>query len=66
MNANASCYRLARRGVVAAACVVLATTTAAAQRPTLSANVRKYVSIDTPTVVLTHVRVIYGTGAPPR
>ena len=37
-----------------------------AQRPTLSPNVREYVSIDTPTVVLTHVRVIDGTGAPPR
>ena len=37
-----------------------------AQRPTLSANVRQYVTIDTPTVVLTHVRVIDGTGAPPR
>jgi imidazolonepropionase-like amidohydrolase len=38
----------------------------AAQRPTLSANVRQYVAIDTPIVVLTHVRVIDGTGAPPR
>jgi imidazolonepropionase-like amidohydrolase len=38
----------------------------AAQRPTLSKNVRDYVSIDTPTVVLAHVRVIDGTGAPPR
>jgi imidazolonepropionase-like amidohydrolase len=58
------------RGVIRAAallatCVALATT-AHAQRPTLSANVRQYVSIDTPTVVLAHVRVIDGTGAPPR
>ena len=50
---------------MAAASLVLATTIAA-QRPTLSANVRKYVSIDTPTVVLVHARVIDGTGAPPR
>ncbi|HEY8174370.1 MAG TPA: amidohydrolase family protein [Gemmatimonadaceae bacterium] len=38
----------------------------AAQRPTLSAAVRQYVSIDTPTVVIKNVRVIDGTGAPPR
>ncbi len=39
---------------------------AAAQRPTLSLNVRQYVSVDTPVVALTHVRVIDGTGAPAR
>ncbi|HET7584715.1 MAG TPA: amidohydrolase family protein [Gemmatimonadaceae bacterium] len=39
---------------------------AAAQRPTLSRNVRQYVAVDTPTVALTHVRVIDGTGAQPR
>jgi imidazolonepropionase-like amidohydrolase len=37
-----------------------------AQRPTLSANVRQYVAVDTPIVTLTHARVIDGTGAPPR
>jgi imidazolonepropionase-like amidohydrolase len=37
-----------------------------AQRPTLSVAVRQYVSIDTPTVVIKNVRVIDGTGAPPR
>jgi imidazolonepropionase-like amidohydrolase len=45
---------------------LLAAAPLAAQRPTLSPNVRQYVSIDTPTVVLTHVRVIDGTGAAPR
>jgi len=50
--------------IAAASCFAAASL--AAQRPTLSANVRKYVSIDTPTVVLTHARVIDGTGAPPR
>ncbi|MBK5187425.1 MAG: amidohydrolase family protein [Gemmatimonadaceae bacterium] len=45
---------------------MLAAGAAAAQRPTLSANVRQYVAVDTPTVVLAHVRVIDGTGAPPR
>ena len=38
----------------------------AAQRPALSKAVHEYVTIDTPTVVLTHVRVIDGTGAPAR
>ncbi|MFN2601484.1 MAG: amidohydrolase family protein [Gemmatimonadaceae bacterium] len=37
-----------------------------AQRPTLSAAVRAYVSVDSPVVALTHVRVIDGTGAAPR
>jgi imidazolonepropionase-like amidohydrolase len=35
-------------------------------RPTLSGAVRAYVSVDAPLVALTHVRVIDGTGAPPR
>lgn len=51
--------------LLAAACAAIASP-AAAQRPTLSKNVRQYVAIDTPTVVLAHVRVIDGTGAPPR
>lgn len=37
-----------------------------AQRPTLSRNVRQYVTVDTSIVALTHVRVIDGTGAPAR
>ena len=39
---------------------------ARAQRPQLSPNVRQYVAIDTDVVVLTHARVIDGTGAPAR
>jgi imidazolonepropionase-like amidohydrolase len=39
---------------------------AEAQRPTLSRNVRQYVTVDTAVVALTHVRVIDGTGAQPR
>ena len=35
-------------------------------RPTLATAVRAYVAVDTPTVALTHVRVIDGTGAPPK
>src|SRR5436190_17300168 len=35
-------------------------------RPALATAVRAFVQIDTPTVVLTHVRVIDGTGAPAR
>ena len=53
-----------RVATLVAACLVVVVP-AAAQRPTLSTNVRAYVAIDTPTVVLTHVRVIDGTGAPP-
>jgi enamidase len=37
-----------------------------APRPTLSPAVRQFVRVDTPIVALTHVRVIDGTGAPPR
>lgn len=35
-------------------------------RATLSAAVREFVKVDAPVVALTHVRVIDGTGAPPR
>ena len=34
-------------------------------RVTLSQNTRRFVSVDAPTVALTHVRVMDGTGAPP-
>jgi len=44
----------------------LAAQTAPAPRPTLSPAVRQFVRIDTPIVALAHVRVIDGTGAPPR
>jgi len=49
-----------------AATLALAPSSAAAQQPTLSANVLRYVAVDTPVVALTHVRVIDGTGAPAR
>jgi len=39
---------------------------ATAQRPALSAAVKQYVTVDTPVVALTHVRVIDGTGAAPK
>src|SRR5581483_9950575 len=54
----------AARAATFAACLIASS--AAAQRPILSSNVRRYVAIDTPTVALTHVRVIDGTGSPPR
>src|SRR5215510_4853643 len=52
----------------ASALVLSAATSASAQprRPTLSNAVRQFVSVDTPVVALTHVRVIDGTGAPAR
>ena len=46
--------------------VLCAAATGAAQRPTLANGVRQYVAIDTNVLALTHVRVIDGTGAPPR
>jgi len=60
--------RAARVGAFAAASLtfVLAAAALPAQRPTLSRNVLQYVAIDTPTVALTHVRVIDGTGAAAR
>jgi imidazolonepropionase-like amidohydrolase len=65
MNNYAGFRSAAHAGALVLGFVALATT-ANAQRPTLSKNVRQYVSIDTPTVVLTHARVIDGTGAPAR
>ena len=57
----------ARASILAAACIAAtAPAPAAAQRPTLSPNVRQYVAVDTPTVALTHVRIIDGTGAAAR
>lgn len=35
-------------------------------RPTLSQTTRRFVSVDAPVVALTNVRVVDGTGAPPR
>jgi enamidase len=46
--------------------MLFAATSAAAQRPTLATAVRQYVAVDTSVLALTHVRVIDGTGAPPR
>src|SRR5262245_56483568 len=47
-------------------CAIATTASAQPGRPTLTAAVRRYVSIDTNVVALTHVRVIDGTGAPAR
>jgi imidazolonepropionase-like amidohydrolase len=49
---------------LAAVCAVV--TAGTAQRPQLAAGLREYVKVDAPVVVLTHVRVIDGTGAAPR
>ena len=53
--------RVSRAALLATA--VIAPAPLAAQRPTLSITVRQYVSVDAPTVTITHVRVIDGTGA---
>jgi len=52
--------------LAASGLVALIVTPLSGQRPTLALGVRSYVSVDTPVVALTHVRVIDGTGAPPR
>jgi len=52
--------------LVLGAWLALGTTQAVAQRPRLSPNVRRYVSVDTQTFALTHAQVIDGTGAPAR
>jgi enamidase len=44
--------------------VCTAAVTFSAQRPQIAAALRDYVKIDAPVVVLTHARVIDGTGAP--
>jgi amidohydrolase family protein len=50
----------------AACCIGLVPALLAAQHPHLSAETKQYVVVDTPVVVLRHVRVIDGTGAAPR
>src|ERR1019366_1004442 len=56
-------YRLV---VPAAAFALAASAILTAQRPTLSRPVQAFVKVDAPVVALTNVRVIDGTGAPPR
>jgi enamidase len=51
---------------LAIAGIVLGFKLSAQQKPQLSNAVRAYVSVDAPAVALTHVRIIDGTGAPPR
>jgi imidazolonepropionase-like amidohydrolase len=51
---------------IVVAMALVASALSAQQRPTLSAAVRAYVSIEAPVIALTHVRVIDGTGAAPR
>jgi enamidase len=49
-----------------AATLVAASVSLLAQPPQFSTTVRNFVKVDAPVVVLTNVRVIDGTGAPPR
>jgi imidazolonepropionase-like amidohydrolase len=51
--------------IMALALTAALTTTLLAQTPTLSPDVLKYVKINAPAVLLTHVRIIDGTGAAP-
>jgi len=52
--------------LAAISAISVASPIARAQRPSIAPAMRTYVSIDTPIVALTHVRVIDGTGAPAR
>ena len=51
--------------IAALALTTALTTTLSAQAPQLSPDVLKYVKVNAPAVLLTHVRVIDGTGAAP-
>jgi imidazolonepropionase-like amidohydrolase len=53
------------RWTILAAALLLGPGGLAAQRPQLSQAARRFVTVDTPVVALTHVRVIDGTGAAP-
>jgi imidazolonepropionase-like amidohydrolase len=56
-----------RRHLCGAIAAVIATAAVAAQQPPSNPNARQnFVKIDSPVVVLTHVRVVDGTGAPAR
>ena len=56
-----------RRMFAVVICIPLAIAAARAQaKPELSKEVRAFVKVDAPVVALIHVRVIDGTGAPPR
>jgi imidazolonepropionase-like amidohydrolase len=50
----------------ALAVVLLPLAQLAAQSPTLSPDVRQYVTVDAPVVALRHVKIVDGTGAPAR
>ncbi len=51
---------------VAALALVVTSSIRAQTAPSLSPEVRAFVTVDAPVVALTHARVIDGTGAPPR
>jgi enamidase len=55
-----------RNSLAALAVLLFTPAVASAQAPTLTDQVRQFVSVDAPVVALTHVRVIDGTGAPAR
>jgi hypothetical protein len=54
------------RSLALGAACLLGAASLSGQRPTLSANVRQYISTDAPAIAITNVRVIDGTGAPAR
>ena len=55
-----------RRSLVLSVLSLAATLPLAAQRPTLSPQTKRFVSVDAPIVALTNARVVDGTGAPAR
>lgn len=55
-----------RRFIVTTLALALATLPLEAQRPTLSANVRTFVTVDTTVFAITNVLLIDGTGAAPK
>ena len=51
--------------LLAPVCLFLIAPASRSQQPSLGPTVKKYVRVDSPKVILTHVRVIDGTGKPP-
>jgi imidazolonepropionase-like amidohydrolase len=67
MSTNRPSVRIARKARLALALFSLAAIALpAGQAPALSPAVKAFISLDSPTFALTHVRVIDGTGAPAR
>lgn len=55
-----------RLSILSIGLAFVAASVGSAQRPLIGPGLRPYVTVDAPVIALTHVRLIDGTGAPPR